>query len=107
MASPAPLCCPAYPSGLSIKALWHGYVLSVDTPSHSSGFSALGHRGEPPLRLEGGLHPGSFTAARAIMMSRYGLTHPAADQAVVEEKPETAKTHDTCYVTLVPTGGCQ
>jgi hypothetical protein len=40
------------------------------------------------------------------MMSRYGLTHPAADQleavVPVEEKPETVKTHDACDVTLVP-----
>jgi hypothetical protein len=36
------------------------------------------------------------------MMSRYWLTHPAAGQAVLEEKPETVKTHDACDVTLVP-----
>ncbi len=36
------------------------------------------------------------------MVSRSWLTHPAAGQAVVEEKPETVKIHDACDVTLVP-----
>jgi hypothetical protein len=50
VASPAPLCCPVYPSlsGISIKALWHGYVLPVDTPTQQALSSLFTLQASPP-----------------------------------------------------------